>query len=339
MNNPNAVSANTLHSFSGKFEATFSSESGSETVRHPYSSQTIHSLLASNPEVLDFESRSGTSSVHSIITTDHRIIRIIMRSDIASGTYSFPENDAVIKVEYGEYGKVGTGFYFQSHKATKAILDLKITNQGRSYSGTLEFEVLINGETIKIDSSFEVRLNLSNSAKDQYRATSAYTPTLNTQNENLQNITGDFQATFPASTNPGETSFTRAPYRSSEFYYMLPPLTNNINFHSSSGSQKPDTYTVRDGRTFTIELKQGITSGIYTFPSAGGQIIRLEYGEIRKMGDNYRLTNLEIVEAKLDLEVTDGRHYASKDLFITAKTTTGTPFFIKANFDIHLALD
>lgn len=339
MNNPNAVNANALQNLSGKFEANFSGESGSERVRYPYSSQSIHSPLAINPEVLDFDSRSGTTSAHSIITTDYRNIRIIMRSDITSGTYSHPGNDAVIKVEYGEYEKIGTGFYFQSYNATKAILDLKITNQGRSYSGTLEFEVLINGDTIKIDSSFEVILNLSNSSKDQYRTTSAYTPKLNTQNENLQNITGDFQATFPASINPGETSFTRAPYRSSEIYYLLPPLTNHINFHSSSGSQKPDTYTVRDGRTFTIELKQGITSGIYTFPSADGQIKRLEYGEIRKMGDNYRLTNLEIVEAKLDLEVTDGRHYASKDLFITAKTTTGTPFFIKANFDIHLALD
>lgn len=262
-----------------------------------------------------------------------------MRSDITSGTYSFPGNDAVIKVEYGEYEKVGTGFYFQSYNATKAILDLKTTNQRRNYSGTLEFDVLINGETIKINSSFEVILNLSNSHKDQSCTTSAHTPTLNTQNENLQNITGDFQATFPASINPGDTSVTRAPYRSSEFYYLLPPLTNNINFHSSSGSQKPDAYIVRDGRIFRIELKQGITSGIYTFPSADGQIISLEYEEIRKMDGSYRSTKLEIVEAKLDLGVTDGRHYASKDLFITAKTTTGTPFFIKANFDIHLALD
>lgn len=57
------------------------------------------------------------------------------------------------------------------------------------------------------------------------------------------------------------------------------------------------------------------------------------------MDGAHRITNLEIVEAKLDLEVTDGRHYASNDLFITAKTTTGTPFYIKAKFDIHLALD
>jgi hypothetical protein len=235
--------------------------------------------------------------------------------------------------------KIGTGFYTKTHKATKAELTLEIKEQGRRYSGTLKFEVLINEEILKITSSFDVVLHFRDSAIKQLDTSMISTPTLNTSLATLQNITGELNARFPVSTNPGETSFARAHYHSSNLRYNTIFLIDDINFSSSSGAHIEDTYITSDDREFVIHLKKDITSGTYSYPSPDSPITQLSYSEMRFSDDRYMRRSLEVLEATLELEVTAESRYTSKNLSITIKTTTGAILYIKADFDIYLSRD
>jgi archaellum component FlaF (FlaF/FlaG flagellin family) len=339
MKNQNATNAGVLQNLSGKLEATFTSDTVSGEARYPYHSQTIQNSMTNVPGYLDFESRSGTPTIHQSITGDNRGIRITLKSDIVSGTYVFPQDTSIINVTYAELQKSGTSFYFTPHKATKAELELNVTEDGRRYSGVLKFEVLINGETLKITSSFDIVLHFNNSSTGQLDTSTTSTPKANASAETLQNITGEFNATFPISANPGETSFARAPYHSSNLFYDTTFLIEDINFYSHSGTNSLDNYRTSDRREFEIHLKRGITSGTYRYPDLDSPITMLRYNEMRYINDRYTSWSLEILEATLELEVIDGRRYVTKNLSIKAKTTTGAILNINADFDVYLSWD
>jgi len=339
MNTHNAIPAGTLQNLSGEFKATFTSDTVTGEARYPYLSQTIRSTLAQAPQYLDFESHSGTLATSQSITNDYRGIRITLKSDIASGSYKFPQDDAIVNITYSELEKMGTAFHTTTKKATQAELELNITEQGRRYSGTLKFEVLINGETLKISSIFDTVLHFRESAIEQFDTSTTLTPKVNAPLATLQNITGEFNARFPASTHPGETSFSRAPYHSSNLSYDTIFLIEDININSRSGTLSDNNYITSDGREFEICLKKGITSGTYSYPSPDSQITQLRYSEMRFLNDRYISWSLEILEATLDLEVTAESRYTSKNLSIKAKTTTGSILHIKADFDIYLSRD
>jgi hypothetical protein len=337
MANQNVVRAGVLQNLSGEFKATFTSETIAGEARFPFHSQTIRSSLGNVAEFLEFNCHSGETLIQQSITNDDRSIQIILKSDLAPGTYVFPPDGAIKNVTYSEVQKVGTSYHTQTYTATKAELELSITQDRRRYTGLLKFEVLINGETLKINSSFDVVLHFSNSSAEQQGASAASLRNDNTSVAMPENITGEFNARF--FTDPGETSTARAPYHSASLSYDSSFMTPDINFHSRSGTRFQDIDRTSDERGLEIHLKKGITSGTYHYPGPLSPITHLQYSEIRRVGNRYIYWNLEILEAALELEVIDERRYVSKQLSIKTRTPTGAILYIKADFDIYLAWD
>lgn len=334
MNNHNAPHTRYMHNLCGRFEASFTRPGDPGEARYPYHSQTVHNRMARSLEYLNFDSNSGTQPLPTT-TSDHRSIGITLKSEIASGTYVFPRDASVVQVTYGEFQNSDTNFNFVVHKATKAELELSITEDGRRYSGELRFEVLINGETLEITSRFDVLVTFNSSPTVSSRMQSKRTPA----STRLQNLTGEFNATFPVSAEPGETSFARAPFHSSGLNYTDAFFLEDINFNTQSGTVYPDTYITSDARSFSVHLKKEITSGTYHYPSVGSPFTLLQYSEMRYVGDGYINWSLDILEATLELEVTDERRYHAKTLLVKAKTPNGLILNINADFDIYLAKD
>jgi hypothetical protein len=334
MNNQNAPHTGFMHNLCGNFDASFSCDTVSGEARFPYQSQTLHNRLAGLPEYLNFESTSGTFPIQTT-TSDHRSIGVTLKSEIASGTYVFPRDASLVQVTYGEVQNSGPHFNFVVHEATQAELDLSITENGRRYSGELRFEVLINGETLRITSHFDILIAFNSNPA----ASSSITSNSSTSVATLQNLTGEFNATFPVSGDPGETSFARAPYHSSDLSYIDAFFLKDINFNTQSGTLPSDTYRTSDARAFSVHLKKGITSGTYRFPDVDSPFTMLQYSEMRYMSDRFISIQLDIVEATLELDVIDERRYTAKALSIKAKTPTGSILNINADFDIYLAKD
>ncbi|WP_146774719.1 MULTISPECIES: hypothetical protein [unclassified Pseudomonas] len=337
MENPSAISASIQQNLTGEFSATFTSDTVSGEARYPYRSQSIQNALANVAGFLDFESTSGTRPLHQSITSDYRGIRMTLKSDIVSGNHTYPKDEVIQLISYSEMQRSGTSFNLMTYKPTHAELELKITEDGRRYSGTLTFEVLIDGEHLKIESTFNVVLHSANSAAKQLRSTQNAPVNVNAAAATLQNITGEFNARF--FSDASGTSIARAPYHSSSLTYDTLFLIPDINFSSQSGTLSSLNDTTSDRRKFEIHLKQGVTSGTYQYPSPGSPITLLRFDEMRWVFDQYMRWSLDIVKATLVLEVTDDRHYVAKDLSITAKTPTGADLYIKADFDIYLAWD
>lgn len=337
MENPSAINASVQQNLSGEFSATFTSDNASGEARYPYRSQSIQNRLANVAGFLDFESTCGTHPIHQSITNDHRGIRMTLKSDIVSGHHTYPEDEVIQNISYSEMQRTGTSFNLMTFKPTHAELELNITEDGRRYSGTLTFEVLIDSERLKIESTFDVVLHLANSAAKQLGVARNAPMNVTASVATLQNITGEFNARF--FSDPSGTSIVRAPYHSSTLRYNTLFLIPDLNFTSRSGTLSSLTDITSDARAFEIHLKQGVTSGTYQYPSPGSPITLLRFDEMRWASNEYLSLSLEIVEATLVLEVTDDRHYVSRDLSITAKTTTGANLYIKADFDIYLAWD
>lgn len=339
MENLNATPAGTLQNLSGEFKATFTSDTVSGAARYQYQSQQLQNNLAAAPEYLDFYSTSSSSPDSQSITNDRRSIRIIFRSDLAPGTYEFPPEGAIRNVIYSEVQKVGIGFYDTSHIATNARLELKITEDGRRYSGKLDFDVLINGETLTVNSHFDVVLHFTALPSGQVNVSNSSSTEARTSDAVPQNITGKFNATFPTSLNPGETSFARAPYQSSSLSYDTLFLIPDINFLSRSGIQPLDSDRTSDARGFEIYLKKGVTSGTYRYPDPLSPITKLLYSEVRRIGEKYINLNFETLEATIELEVFDERRYVAKSLTMKARPPAGAILNINADFDIYLSTD
>ncbi|MCP1472510.1 archaellum component FlaF (FlaF/FlaG flagellin family) [Pseudomonas sp. EB276 TE3739] len=334
MSKQNALHIGFMHNLCGKFEASFTSPGAPGEARYPYHSQTLHNRLARTPEYLNFDSTSGTSPL-ATATSDRRSIGITLRSEIVSGTYVFPRDASVVQVTYGEFQNSDTNFNFMTHPATHAELELNITEEGRRYSGELRFEVLINGEVLEIASRFDVVITFNGGPAVSSSIQSKQSPA----SARLQNLSGEFNARFPVSAEPGETSFARAPYHSSGLNYIDAFFQEDINFNTQSGRVYLDSYITSDARSFSVHLKKGITSGTYSYPSVGSPFTLVKYNEMRYMGDGYLDWSLDILEATLELEVTDERRYVAKALSIKAKTPTGSVLNINADFDIYLAMD
>lgn len=339
MENPNAIPAGILQNLSGVFNATFTSDTAPDDARYPYQSHQLQNNLAAAPEYLDFYSTSSSTPNSQSITNDRRSIRMIIRSDLESGTYEFTPEGAIRNVTYSEVQRVGSGFYETSHTATKATLELKITEDGRRYSGKLDFDVLINGETLTVNSHFDVVLHFTDAASGQVNASTSSSTETSTSADAPHNITGEFNATFPTSLDPDETSFARAPYRSSSLSLTTNFLFPDINFHSRSGIQSLDSEWTSDARGFEIHLKKGITSGTYRYPDPLSPITKLLYSEVRRIEGKYISFNFETLEAAIELEVVDGRRYVAKNLTMKARPPTGAILNINADFDIYLSTD
>ncbi|WDR35766.1 hypothetical protein NN484_25290 [Pseudomonas serboccidentalis] len=272
MENQTANSARQLENLTGEFNATFTNNIAPGEARFPYHSQTLQSSMPNVTELLDFDSQSGVTAAHPSFTNDKRSIRMTLNSNITSGTYTFPQDEVIRNVTYGEVKKFDPEFQFTSQKATKAELKLNITENGRRYSGELNFEVVNNGETLTITSTFDVVLHFKENNSGQLDSSTASFPQGNVSAADLQNITGEFNAKFPVSLTPGETPFARAHYHSSSLRYDTLSLTQDINFSSRSGNLPLDSDITSDARGFEIHLEKGITSGTYSYPSLSSPI-------------------------------------------------------------------
>jgi hypothetical protein len=339
MENPNAIPGGTLHNLSGGFTATFTSDVNSGAARYPYQSQQLQNSLAAEPGYLEFHSTAGSAAISPSITNDRRSIGLILRSDIAPGTYDFPPEGAIKRVTYSEVQKVGAGFYTATHNAISARLELNITDEGRRYSGKLDFEVLINGETLTVASSFNVVVHFTDNASGPLDTLATPLPGDKASEADLQNITGSFNAIFPVSLNPDETSYARAPYHSSELSYNPYFAIPDINFYSQSGTHSPDSNRTSDARGFEIHLKKDIETGTHKYPDPLGPITQLIYTEIRRTSSGYISYNFETLDATLELEVFDKHRYVAKNLTMRVRPPEGKILYIKADFDIYLSRD
>jgi hypothetical protein len=111
--------------------------------------------------------------------------------------------------------------------------------------------------------------------------------------------------------------------------------------NTSTGTGTTSQITTGDHRILYFQLKEGITSGTYTYPDpTDNGLLQVTYGEMINSGGTHYLQNLPISEATLELEVSpDGRHLRSPRFHIVAKTHKEVILNIEADFDIYLAIE
>jgi hypothetical protein len=154
----------------------------------------------------------------------------------------------------------------------------------------------------------------------------------------LQNLTGQFNATFPNSSDPGGSAFSRAPYSSQNIRSLVLQGYDYLDFDSNSGEITTNGVNTSNRRTLRITMESDITSGTHTFShTVSGKILAVDYGEMEKTGNSFNLSMFSADEATLELEISaDGRRYTAKRFDIKVTTTSGAPLDIKADFDIYL---